>query len=188
MNKKILTCFSIIGVCSLLSLNLGIESNAKGILPSEKPNIINEETDFSGKVDSLMENQADKIDGLTNQEKENNEIIEDKLPEETTDENGDVELMAPDAFLEDTDMTVSDFGNVIISRMLDVVSFFQKFAKPFTIIMFILSALAVIVSMVFGGGKNAKLGFLGMILSVLAYVGTIYAPDIVLFFAQWLSV
>lgn len=178
--KKILTCFSILGVVSSLSFGV-INVNAESILPNDKPEIIQEQSDLSGKVNSLMEKQSDKMNNLTikNQEELNSAG--------SGSVEGGEELMNPDAFLEDTDMTISDFGNVIISRMLDVVSFFQNFAKPFTIIMFILSALLVVVSMVFGT-KNAKLGFLGMMLSIFAYVGAMYAPDLVLFFAQWLSV
>lgn len=178
--KKILTCFSILGIISSLSIS-AISVNAQSIIPSDKPEIIQESSDLSGKVNSLLEKQNDKINNLTTKDEEKtNSVVSDSV-------EGQEELLAPDAFLEDTDMTISDFGDIIISRMLDVVGFFQKFAKPFTIIMFILSALLVVISMVFGTNK-VKMGFLGMMLSILAYVGTMYAPDLVLFFAQWLSV
>lgn len=95
--------------------------------------------------------------------------------------------MTPDDILGNTDVSIADFENIIVSRLLDVVGLFQKVSKPLCIIFFILSALLVVVSIVFGT-KNVKAGFLGMMLSILAYVGTMYAPDLVLFFSQWLSV
>jgi hypothetical protein len=52
--------------------------------------------------------------------------------------------------------------------------------------MFIFSALTSLISLVFGG-KNFKNGLLGMMFSILAYVGIMYAPDLVIFFAGWLS-
>ena len=77
-------------------------------------------------------------------------------------------------------------GKKLLNKMLEVVSLMQTFAKPFCIILFILCALGILMSIVFDT-KKQKAFILGLILSVITYVGVIFAPDIVLFFAGWLS-
>lgn len=172
MNKLYLLTL-IVGMCVM-----PLSVSAQSIIPGDKPEIIKEESDLSGKVDSYIQGQEDKISNLPT-------INDDNL--NINKESSSEDVMNPDAFLENTNMTISDFGNVIISRMIDVVEFFQGFAKPFSIIMFILSGLLVLVSTVFGG-KNTKLGLLGMMFAVFCYVGSMFAPDLVMFFSQWLSV
>lgn len=82
--------------------------------------------------------------------------------------------------------TLEDFEDRILSRMLDIVSLLQTIAKPLCIIFFIICAIGVLVSVVFGS-KNQKMFIIGLALSVITYVAIIFAPDLVLFFAGWLS-
>ena len=96
------------------------------------------------------------------------------------------DLFTPEDFLSKENVTMKDFENKVLTRMLEVVSLFQTFAKPFCIILFIICALGVLMSIVFDTNKQ-KMFILGLILSVITYVGVIFAPNLVLFFADWLS-
>ena len=174
--KMKLLCFSILSL-GLFTGSLRCNVNASTILPNDKPElIINEQSDISGNFNSHSDNEKGTVSVGG---------VEVEKPDSSSD-NG-LGFMTPEEILGNKEVTVESFGNTIISRLLDVVSFFQKFAKPFAIIMFILSALLSLISLVFGTNK-VKTGLLGMMLSVLAYVGILYAPNVVLFFAQWLSV
>lgn len=174
--KMKLLCFSVLSL-GLFTGSLNCDVNASTILPSEKPElIINEQSDMSGDFNSHSENKKQTI---------NVGGVEIEKPDSSS--NNGLGFMTPEEILGNKEVTIETFGNTIISRLLDVVSFFQKFAKPFAIIMFILSALLSLISLVFGTNK-VKTGLLGMMLSVIAYVAILYAPNMVLFFAQWLSV
>ena len=174
MVKKMLCyCSLLVAMCSVGLNNVSV--NAESILPVEKPSVINEQSNSaSGLIPD--DNSKNNNNGLFNGE--SNKVFE----EEYTGEG----LMTPNDILGNTDVSIADFENIVISRLLDVVALFQSIAKPLCIIFFIISALVVVVSIVFGG-KNTKAGFLGMMFSILAYVGTMYAPEFVLFFSQWLS-
>ena len=113
---------------------------------------------------------------------------QDNLPEKNYDsENWADDLYTADDLLGGkSDVTMNDFEDTILNKMLEVVSLMQTFAKPFCIILFILCALGILMSIVFDT-KKQKAFILGLILSVITYVGVIFAPDIVLFFAGWLS-
>ena len=187
--KKVLLCFSILGMFSTLPI-YSVYAN-EAVIKIEKPEIIRE-SDSSGELDSVIKGQEDKMNSLIHSNgnangQTNNSGSSSSSGNSNYGASDKYNFMTPDDILGNQDVTIESFGNTIVSRLLDVVSLFQKFAKPFTIIMFILSALLVLVSLVFGTNK-VKTGFLGMMLSVLAYVGVMYAPDIVLFFTQWLSV
>lgn len=176
MRKKILCYCSFLSIVFSMGFN-SVSVNAESIIPAEKPLIINEESNVSGGLNS----------GTKNPESISGGIISGDTNHSFTEEYAGEGLMTPDDILGNTDVSIADFENIIVSRLLDVVGLFQKVSKPLCIIFFILSALLVVVSIVFGT-KNVKAGFLGMMLSILAYVGTMYAPDLVLFFSQWLSV
>lgn len=98
----------------------------------------------------------------------------------------DGEIMTSEEILGAPNITVSEFGGRIMDRLLDVVGLFQNIAKPIAILFFILSAISAVIAVIFDG-KNVKSRFLGMMLSVLMYVGIMYSPDLVMFFATWLS-
>ena len=113
---------------------------------------------------------------------------ENNLPDKTyNSENWADDLYTADELLEGkTNITMDEFENKVLDKMLEVVSFMQSITKPLCIIFFILSALGVLMSIIFDTGKQ-KMFILGLILSVITYVGVIFAPNIVLFFANWLS-
>lgn len=180
--KKVLLCFSIWGVLSVLPI--GDVYASSSILTINKPELIQEDSSSSGEFDSFQ-NEENKTNSLIPSAGNSSNGVSSSSG--TSNNTGKYNFMTPDDILGNQDVTIESFGNTIISRLLDVVSFFQKFAKPFTIIMFILSALLSLISLVFGTNK-VKTGLLGMMLSILAYVGVMYAPDLVLFFAQWLSI
>lgn len=177
MKKKILCCSSCLGVMFFMCINT-MFVKAESIIPIEKPSMISEQSDLSGQTNS---SKRPSIEDTTNNLLNNNGNL--TFTEEYTGEG----MMTNDDILGNTDVSIGDFENIIVSRLLDVVKLFQSVAKPLCIIFFILSAILVVVSIVFGT-KNVKSGFLGMMLSILAYVGTMFAPDLVLFFSQWLSI
>ena len=76
--------------------------------------------------------------------------------------------------------------NYVDDKLGDVVGFFQSTIKPFTYIMFIISAISILVGIV-TGSKHKFAGLLGMAFSILVYVGVMYAPQIVDYFSIWLS-
>lgn len=190
--KSKLLCLPILAI----GLSLGnLSVNASTIIPNETPKLIDENFGVSGNQNSIIQNETKEYDankGLVNSGIGNSLNNNTNKSEGATNsssgsyEGEDLPFMTPDEILGNQDVTIEGFANTITSRLLDVVSLFQKFAKPFTIIMFILSALLSLISLVFGTNK-VKTGLLGMLLSVLAYVGILYAPNLVLFFTQWLS-
>lgn len=113
---------------------------------------------------------------------------QDNLPEKNyNSENWADDLYSADDLLGGkSNVTMDDFEDTILNKMLEVVSLMQTFAKPFCIILFILCALGILMSIVFDT-KKQKTFILGLMLSVITYVGVIFAPNIVLFFAGWLS-
>lgn len=113
-------------------------------------------------------------------------IDEFEMPEKPNSGDWQDDLLKPEDFLPSEKVTIKDFENIVLTRMLEVVSFLQTFAKPFCILLFIICGLGLLTSIVFGTNKQ-KMFILGLILSVVTYVGIIFAPDLVLFFANWLS-
>lgn len=177
MRKKILyycLCFGFVSFVTGNSMNV----NAQSILETEKPLMIIEEQQPSKESPSILDNTTTISSGGLLGDKANSSNVGNK--EEST-------LMTPNELLGYNGTTISEFENLIVSRLLDVIRLFQKVAKPLCIIFFILSAISVVTSIVFDGRK-ARQGFLGMMFSILAYVGIMYAPELVLFFSQWLSI
>lgn len=113
-------------------------------------------------------------------------VDEFEMPSTTPSNDWQEELLKPEDFLPEKNVTMKDFENKVLERMLEVVSLLQTFAKPFCILLFILCGLGVLMSIVFGT-KKEKMFLLGLILSVITYVGVVFAPNLVLFFANWLS-
>lgn len=114
----------------------------------------------------------------------------DSLPEKNYDsENWADDLYTADDLLGGSDVTsvtMGQFEDRVLNKMLEVVSLFQTISKPLCILIFILCALGLLTSIVFNTNKH-KMFILGLILTVIAYVGIIFAPDLVLFFVNWLS-
>ena len=136
---------------------------------------INNGSSLSGEMDSYMNTQINNINDLSlNQESDEKEEL-------SADE-----VLNPNQFLSEEKVTVTSFGNKIVEKMYEVVGLLQSITKPLAIIMFIISAITVVTSIIFGT-KKEKAGFLGLILSVFMYVGALFAPDLVLFFTQWLA-
>jgi hypothetical protein len=180
INKKILSCFSTL--CAFYVLSSPFFVSAQTVIPSSAPSLIEEESNNSGKLDSFLENQSNKFSNydITNSGSSNSSSNSgDNLANEG--------LMSTEDILgTSSNVTLESFGGTIVSRIIDVLELMQKISKPFLIIMFILSALTSLISLVFGG-KNFKNGLAGMAFSIIAYVGIMYAPDLVIFFATWLS-
>ena len=149
-------------------------------------------------LDSDVQTGADMVQNAVNTNEQNIDnnlndnvltpedfLQESEIPNPGVNENGETEILTAEDFLDES-ATLEEFENRVLQRMLDVVSFIQNITKPLCIIFFIICALGVLMSIIFGTNKH-KSFILGLILSVVVYVGVIFAPDIVLFFADWLS-
>lgn len=137
-------------------------------------------------IESQSENNDYSVKSSNNELKAEDFLDEFEVPEKEKGEDWTDELLKPEDFLSKEDVTIKDFENKVLTRMLEVVSLIQTFAKPFCIILFIICALGVLMSIVFNTNKQ-KMFILGLILSVITYVGVVFAPNLVLFFANWLS-
>lgn len=140
----------------------------------------------SNSSQSSIQSDVNSVKPSENGLKAEDFLNKDELP---TKEGGDTwtdYMYTPDDFLSKENVTMDDFENKILTRMLEVVSLVQTFAKPFCILLFIICALGVLMSIIFDT-KKQKMFILGLILSVVSYVAIIFAPTIVLFFSNWLS-
>lgn len=95
-------------------------------------------------------------------------------------------LIENNNILTDKEVTLKDFEKKILTRLVEIVSFMQSISKPFCMILFILCAIGLLVSIIFNTNKQ-NMYILGLILSIIVYVGIAFAPEIVLYFANWLS-
>lgn len=177
--KKILIISLGLGLCFSCNLTYAQETSSakKELDKTGINNSLNNSIAIDSSKNSVDNSMSDMVDDVVNKANPQDTIPEYK--------KGDY-LLTPDEFLHKEDVTIESVGNKIEEKMFDVISLLQTFAKPFSIIMFIISAINVVVGIVFNTKKHA-LGYLGLIFSVLMYVGVIYAPNLVVFFVNWLS-
>lgn len=177
--KKIFNtvCLSSLLICASTTFAF-IETEATNSILATESNL--------GQVDTQPDRNNYSINPSNNELKAEDFLDEYEAPVKEGGETWVDDLLTPEDFLSKEDVTIKDFENKILTRMLEVVSLFQAFAKPFCIILFIICALGVLMSIVFNTNKQ-KMFILGLILSVITYVGVVFAPSLVLFFANWLS-
>lgn len=177
ISKKILIISLGMFLCSGYSLTYANESSSenKGF-----------ETGINNSLNIVDNSTANPVNN-NSMEAIVDDVVNKGNPQESIPEYKDgEELLTPNDFLYKENVTIEDVGNKIEKRMFELVSLLQTFIKPFAIIMFIISAINVVVGIVFNTKKHA-LGYLGLIFSVFMYVGVIYAPNLVGFFVNWLS-
>lgn len=185
--KKI---FKVICVSTLL---VGISSEFLYIKPEATASILDVENKTGQDMikEVIRNNSESNADIVSNIDSSSGLTPEDfieefEIPNKVEGDNLPEELLLPEDFLSKDNITIQDFEYKILERMLEVVSLLQTFSKPFCILLFIICGLGVLTSIVFGTNKQ-KMFMLGLILSVIAYVGIVFAPNLVLFFADWLS-
>lgn len=83
-------------------------------------------------------------------------------------------------------VSLDDATDLVERKTYDVVKIMQVFARPFSIIIFIFSALMALFGAVTKGGYVSK-GLIGMFIAGLIFTATMYAPEIVAFFSGWLT-
>ena len=83
--------------------------------------------------------------------------------------------------------TLNKAEDYVDSKLGDVVGFLQSFVRPFTYVMFIISAITILIGIV-AGSKHKFAGLLGMAFSILVYVSVTFAPQIVDYFSAWLAI
>lgn len=177
--KKI---FSTICLSSLL---IGASVTCASIKTEATDSILATDNKLS-QTETQLESNEYSIKSSNNELKAEDFLNEYEAPVKEKGDNWTDELLKPEDFLSKENVTIKDFENKVLTRMLEVVSLIQTFAKPFCIILFIICALGVLMSIVFNTNKQ-KMFILGLILSVITYVGVVFAPNLVLFFANWLS-
>lgn len=81
--------------------------------------------------------------------------------------------------------TLEKAENYANDKLGDIVHFLQSFIRPFTYVMFILSAIMIVIGVV-SGSKHRFAGLIGMAVSIAVYVIVSFAPQIVEYFGSWL--
>lgn len=66
----------------------------------------------------------------------------------------------------------------------DIVGVLQTIAQPFSVIVFIISALMALVG-AFGNGNLVGKGLVGMMIACIMYAVVLYAPELLDFFLAW---
>lgn len=85
----------------------------------------------------------------------------------------------------DPNITVTDFGNKILSKLYEVASLLQKIAAPVAIVMFIVGAILMVIGAL-GKRDGMKQGIVVMVLSIITYAVCMYAQPIVIAVSNWL--
>lgn len=106
----------------------------------------------------------------------------------TADSEGD--KMASDIYAQYSDVipdvSIDDAIAWSNKKGFEIIKFLQTFIQPFAIICFMLGAIFVLVGSI-GNNQLAGKGMWGMVCSVLAYAGVIYAPLILQVLVGWLG-
>lgn len=82
------------------------------------------------------------------------------------------------------EVSIDDASAWTERKGFEIIGFFQKFAQPFSIIIFMLSAFVVLVG-AFGNGQLVGKGVWGMAISLIMYAVVLYAPEIMDMFLAW---
>lgn len=80
--------------------------------------------------------------------------------------------------------TIDEASSWVERKGFEVVGFLQRFVQPFAIIIFIGCSILTLLG-AFGNGRLVSRGFLGMLISLVMYVVTLYAPEIMDIFLGW---
>lgn len=112
------------------------------------------------------------IDATKETKAANGSLIPDKINDNTSSFQGSGTLSKAEDYMND--------------KLGDVVGFLQSFIKPAAYVGFIFSAITILVGVV-AGSKHKFAGLLGMVFSILVYVCVSFGPEIVEYFAAWLS-
>ena len=83
--------------------------------------------------------------------------------------------------------SLSKAENYMNDKLGDVVHFLQSFIKPFTYIAFILSAISIVIGII-TGSKSKFAGLIVMAFSIVVYMCVVFGPELVEYFAAWLSI
>jgi hypothetical protein len=82
--------------------------------------------------------------------------------------------------------TIEDAENWVDRKGFELIHLLQKFAQPFAIIIFILSAFTSLVG-AFGNSHLVGRGFFGMFIAVIMYAVALYAPELMDAAVGWLT-
>jgi len=82
------------------------------------------------------------------------------------------------------EVTIDDAVNWVERKGSEIVMFLQKFAQPFTIIMFIINAIFALVG-ILGNKRDFGKGLTGMFICLITYSVILYAPEIMDAWLNW---
>lgn len=81
---------------------------------------------------------------------------------------------------------VEQASQFVEEKGFDIISFLQRFVQPFAIIIFIFCALLSLIG-AFGNASWVGKGIVGMAIAIIMYAVVLYAPELLDFFASWVS-
>lgn len=84
------------------------------------------------------------------------------------------------------DVTIDDATDWADRKGAQVITMLQKFAQPFTIIIFIFCAILALIG-AFGDSRMITKGIQGMAISLMVYAAIIYAPKIMDVFLSFIG-
>lgn len=84
------------------------------------------------------------------------------------------------------DVSIDDLVEWSNRKGFEIIKFLQTFIQPFAIIVFMISAIMVLVGSI-GNSQISGKGFMGLLMSVLVYAGVLYSPSILSTLVSWLG-
>lgn len=84
------------------------------------------------------------------------------------------------------DVSIDDLVEWSNRKGFEIIKFLQTFIQPFAIIIFMISAIMVLVGSI-GNSQISGKGFMGLLMSVLVYAGVLYSPSILSTLVAWLG-
>lgn len=84
------------------------------------------------------------------------------------------------------DVSVDDLVEWSNRKGFEIIKFLQTFIQPFAIIIFMISAIMVLVGSI-GNSQLSGKGFMGLLMSVITYCAVLYAPSILSTLVSWLG-
>lgn len=100
-----------------------------------------------------------------------------------TDENGNRYYSPSGEF---SNVNAVDANNWAKAKGGDLIGFFTTLAEPLAVIIFILSAIMMMVGAL-AKGDWFKRGAFGMAIAVFMWTAVVFAPELIQFFSEWLS-
>lgn len=100
-----------------------------------------------------------------------------------TDENGNTYYSPSGEF---SNVNAVDANNWAKEKGGDLIGFFTTLAEPLAVVIFILSAIMMMVGAL-AKGDWFKRGVFGIAIAIVMWTAVVFAPELIQFFSEWLS-